>query len=160
MTENDLYHCVDQIFLSNPPPSKFQSCLETVGRQICKNTVEWRSKLQLDFNWNAGKNTKIQWWTAFILKATVWYASKKRNGILLPKSFWPTVRKEKIVLVIEKNFWNLRLKANNLQIFWDHWNNIFKQWKFRTFFVTWMLFQLVSGDLEQLEFKFEKVIGI
>ena len=27
---------------------------------------------------------------------------------------------EKIVLVIEKNFWNSRLKAKNLQIFWDH----------------------------------------
>ena len=31
------------------------------------------------------------------------------NGILLPKLFWPTVRK--IVLVIEKNFWNSRLKS-------------------------------------------------
>ena len=40
------------------------------------------------------------------------------NGILLPKLFWPTVRK--IVLVIEKNFWNSRLKAKNLQNFWDH----------------------------------------
>ena len=27
---------------------------------------------------------------------------------------------EKIVLVIEKNFWNWRLKAENLQNFWDH----------------------------------------
>ena len=27
---------------------------------------------------------------------------------------------EKIVLVIEKNVWNLRLKAENLQNFWDH----------------------------------------
>ena len=27
---------------------------------------------------------------------------------------------EKIVLVIEKNFWNSRLKAENLQKFWDH----------------------------------------
>ena len=27
---------------------------------------------------------------------------------------------EKIVLVIEKNFWNSRLKAKNLQNFWDH----------------------------------------
>ena len=26
---------------------------------------------------------------------------------------------EKIVLVIEKNFWNSRLKAENLQKFWD-----------------------------------------
>ena len=27
---------------------------------------------------------------------------------------------EKIVLVTEKNFWNLRLKAENFQNFWDH----------------------------------------
>ena len=37
-------------------------------------------------------------------------AGKSRNGILLPKLFWPTVRK--IVLVIKK-----RLKAENLQKF-------------------------------------------
>ena len=36
-------------------------------------------------------------------------SSKIRNGNLLPKLFWPTV----IVLVIEKNFWNLMLKAKN-----------------------------------------------
>ena len=27
---------------------------------------------------------------------------------------------EKIVIVIKKNFWNSRLKAENLPIFWDH----------------------------------------
>ena len=27
---------------------------------------------------------------------------------------------EKILLVIEKNFWNSRLKAENLEKFWDH----------------------------------------
>ena len=27
---------------------------------------------------------------------------------------------EKFVLVTEKNFWNSRLKAENLQKFWDH----------------------------------------
>ena len=31
-----------------------------------------------------------------------------------------TYCKKKNVLVIEKNFWNSRLKAKNLQIFWDH----------------------------------------
>ena len=30
---------------------------------------------------------------------------------------------EKIVLVIEKNFWNSRLKAEKLQNVWDHLNN-------------------------------------
>ena len=46
----------------------------------------------------------------------------------------------KIVLVMEKNFWNSRLKAENLQKFWDHSNNLFKQWKVRTIFGNRMLF--------------------
>ena len=44
---------------------------------------------------------------------------------------------EKIVLVID--FWNSRLKAENLQKFWDHLNNLFKQWKTRTIFANRML---------------------
>ena len=56
-------------------------------------------------------------------------SKNKINGILLPKLLWPIVRK--IVLVIEKNFWNSRLKAENLQNFWDHQNNSFEQWKVR-----------------------------
>ena len=51
--------------------------------------------------------------------------SKRRppsiHSILLPKLFWPT----------EKNFWNSRLNAENLQNIWDHLNNLFKQWKVR-----------------------------
>ena len=47
---------------------------------------------------------------------------------------------ETIVLVIEKNFWNSRLKAENLQKFWDHWNNLFKEWKVRRIFGNRMLF--------------------
>ena len=47
---------------------------------------------------------------------------------------------EKIVLVIEKNFWNSRLKAKNLKHFWDHLNNLFKQWKVRTISGNRMLF--------------------
>ena len=39
-------------------------------------------------------------------------------SILLPKLFWPTVRKN--VLVVEEKIWNLRLKAENFQNFWDH----------------------------------------
>ena len=50
---------------------------------------------------------------------------------------------EKNVLVIEKNFWNSRLKAENLQNFWDHLNNLFKQWKVRTISGNRMLFLLV-----------------
>ena len=47
---------------------------------------------------------------------------------------------EKIILVIEKNFWSSRLKAKNLQKIWDHLNNLFKQWKVRTIFAIRMLF--------------------
>ena len=41
---------------------------------------------------------------------SVWAVEKENNGILLPKLL------EKIVLVIEKNFWNLRLKAEKIEI--------------------------------------------
>ena len=47
---------------------------------------------------------------------------------------------EKIVLVFEKKFWNSRLKAKNLQNFWGHLNNLFKQWKVRTISGNRMLF--------------------
>ena len=41
--------------------------------------------------------------------------TKEKIGILLPKLFWPTVRK--IILVIKKNFWNSWPSASNLQTF-------------------------------------------
>ena len=47
---------------------------------------------------------------------------------------------EKNILTIEKNFRNSRLKAENFQNFWDHWNNLFKQWKVRTISGNRMLF--------------------
>ena len=47
---------------------------------------------------------------------------------------------EKIILLIEKNFWNSRLKAVNLQKFWDRKIDLFKQWKVRTIFGYRMLF--------------------
>ena len=52
------------------------------------------------------------------MKKTDQKITHARFGILLSK----------IVLVIEKNFWNSRL---NLQNFWDHQNNLFEQWKVR-----------------------------
>ena len=47
---------------------------------------------------------------------------------------------ENNVLVIKKNFWNSRLKAENLEKFWDHLNNLSKQWKVRTISGSRMLF--------------------
>ena len=49
---------------------------------------------------------------------------------------------EKIVVVIVKNFKNSRLKVENLQNVWDHYNNLFKQWKVMTIFSNRMLFIL------------------
>ena len=52
---------------------------------------------------------------------------------------------EKNVLVIEKIFWNSRLKAENLQKLWYHLNNLFKQWKVWTIFGNRMLFTLFQS---------------
>ena len=60
-----------------------------------------------------------------------------------------------IILVTEKNFWNSRLKAENLQNFWDHWNNLFKQWQVRRILVTecfFILFLEVSPILSLFMF--------
>ena len=43
-------------------------------------------------------------------------------------------------LVIQKNFWNSRLKAENLQIFWE---SLFEQCKVRNFFETKYLSNLI-----------------
>ena len=72
---------------------------------------------------------------------------------------------DKIVLVIEKNFWNSRLKTENLQKFWDHKINSFEPWEVRTIFETecfltcsWRF--LRSNTSDQLKFKLEKNVGI
>ena len=54
------------------------------------------------------------------------------NGILLPKLFGPTMRKN--CSSDQEKIWNSSLKAKNLQKFWD--------------------------KLEQLEFKLKNIIGI
>ena len=59
-------------------------------------------------------------------------------GILLPKLFWPTVRKN--CSSDRETFWNSRLKAENFQNSWDHKNKFFKQWKVRIIFGNRMLF--------------------
>ena len=85
--------------------------------QFFHHTV-WLMDGRMEINVNKGAN-----WT-------FWYFTK----IVL------TYCEKKIVLVMEKNFWNSRLEAENLQNFWDHLNNLFKQWKVRTIFGNRMLF--------------------
>ena len=58
---------------------------------------------------------------------------------------------KKIVLVTEINFWNLRLKAENLQNFCDLLNNLFKQWKVRTIFGNRKPFELAPGGFSYMQ---------
>ena len=64
-----------------------------------------------------------------------------KNGILLPKLFWPTVRKN--CFSDREKLLNSRLKAKNLQYFWDHYYNLFKLWKIRTIFGN----RMVKGEI-------------
>ena len=117
-------------------PKSSLSLSLTVKRKDPLTTLHWSKYLFIFFlsYKNQDDCAKFIWRTIILLEII-------KNGILLPKLFWPTVTHwEKIVLVIEKNFWNSRLKAKNLQDFWDQLNNLFKQWKVRTISGNWMLF--------------------
>ena len=61
----------------------------------------------------------LLWIVTVFLKQTLqlWSYTDMRNGILLPTLFWPTVRKK--CFSDRGNFLNSRLKAKNLQNFWD-----------------------------------------
>ena len=74
---------------------------------------------------------KILFMDSFSSKLWKWYFVTK---IL----FWPTVRKN--CFSDRENFWNSRRKVENLQNFWDHQKNLFKQWKVRIIFGNRMLF--------------------
>ena len=85
------------------------------------------------------------------INCTIWVNCKRTSMVLqcldeTSKRFWPLFEsieeemvfcyqnfsdllREKVVLVIEKNFWFSRLKAKNLQNLRDHENNLFQQWK-------------------------------
>ena len=107
--------------------------IEAACKQICneRQSSFWGRICLIDF-W------KLKWIFKKIM--IVILITPYRNGILLPTKIVLTYCEKKIVLVIEKIFWNSRLKAENLQKFWDLWNNLFKQWKVRTIFGNRMLF--------------------
>ena len=71
------------------------------------------------------------------LKTLQWYFVTK----IVLNLLW-----EKIVLVNEQKFWNLRLKAENLRKFWDHLNNL----KVRTIFGNTMFFSNLFLGLSQI----------
>ena len=62
-----------------------------------------------------------------------------KNGILLcTKIFWPTVRKN--CSSDREKLLKFEAEAKNFQKFWDHLNNLFKQWKVRPISGNRMLF--------------------
>ena len=50
----------------------------------------------------------------------------------------------------DQGLYKFELKAKNLQNSWDHWNNLFKQWKVRTIFGNRMFFWLVPVNVRKL----------
>ena len=65
-----------------------------------------------------------QWWwienwssTFFLIFPQDWVSTNKFPETNCSDLLW-----EEIVLGIEKTFWNSRLKAENLQNFWNHWS--------------------------------------
>jgi hypothetical protein len=81
----------------------------------------------------------------------------KRNGILLPKLFWPTVRKN--CSSDRENFLEFAKILRSLEQFVrtvKGLNNFWQQIAFLT--CSWRF--LRSNKLEQLKFKLEKIIGI
>ena len=89
---------------------------------------------------NIDKSGFNNWYLIKKIWSTFWMGSLENEKMLFCYQNCSDLLWEKIVLVIEKNFWNSRLKAENFQKFWDHLNNLFKQWKVRTIFGNRMLF--------------------
>ena len=79
--------------------------------------------------------------TLYIRNAHMYQLLRKKFGITIHMyifcyQIFSDLLWVKIVLV---NFWSLRLKA---QHFWDHWNNLIKQWKVGTIFGNRMFLNL------------------
>ena len=77
-----------------------------------------------DFRFHAYLNKKSFWWKCHQWHA-MFHTSSLLNATILGTLVFcyqncSDLLWEQIVLVIEKNFWNSRLKAENLQNFWDH----------------------------------------
>ena len=72
---------------------------------ICNFASFLKKKVRLIINGNFARFVSLK-------NIKVW------NGILLPKLFWPPVRNN--CSSDQEELWNSRMKARNLQTFWDH----------------------------------------
>ena len=88
----------------------------------------------------------------------------ERNGILLPKLFWPTVRKNcssdrENILQFDVEGREFAKKFEITKIIYSRSEQSEQFWK-QNAFLTWSWRFLRSKSLEQLCFKLEKIIGI
>ena len=79
------------------------------------NLIGWNAHVSLNFYFFSELVCKFSFFK-FCLKIINFF-ELLRNGILLPKLFWPTVRKK--CSSDRKNFCNSRQKAENLQTFFS-----------------------------------------
>ena len=100
--------------------SDFQTFIFAYTYQVGENDLPiftWNVRCtKLVFSDHTKQKEALNIANLFRHKAGIGSKEATRNGILLPKKFRFTVRK--IVLEIEKNFWNSRLKNKNLEKFW------------------------------------------
>ena len=83
-----------------------------------------------EMSWKYGKNLISLYYRCNISSSFLReYHKAIWNGILLPKLIWRTLGKN-----CSNDRESVRLKAKNLQEFWDQANNLLKQWKVRTIF--------------------------
>ena len=82
-----------------------------------------------------GARITCQAWLVAAADSKIW-----KNGILLPKLFWPTVRKN--CSSNREKLLKFEAEGREFVKFWDHLNNLFKQGKVRTIFGNRMLFNL------------------
>ena len=119
-----------------------------LGKMKKKQTINWMSRRL--FDWNIGKS--------FLWRA------KTNFGILLPKLFWPTVRKN-CSSDWEKTFeirgWRLRIcKTFKItRTIYSHSEMLVQFWK-QNAFLTYSWRFLRSNILEQSRLKLEKIIWI
>ena len=104
-----------------PPPSESSCLVKKVCMYFFKNRFS-----ELFENYKREQPIELQTKHLQYILVLVIFA-KVRNGILFAKLFSPSVKK-----IVWNIFWNSRLKAENLRLFWDHENNLLEQWKVRT----------------------------
>ena len=99
-----------------------------------------------------------------LYRFTIQKRAQKRNdgnGILFPNLFWPSVRFFFLSCDREKL---LKIKAEGREFskIWDHWNNLFEQWKVSYNFWNALIFLFVPRDFSDLIIRIQigkKILG-